>query len=50
MTFPVVKLRVNVTWKNTVFSSGELLCPGDTNAANGCSPGPKTSSKERSEM
>lgn len=50
VTFLVVKPRVGATWRNTAFFSGELLCQGDVNAAERFSPGPKTSSKERSEM
>ena len=50
VTFPVVRLRVSTAWKNTPFFSGELLCQGARNAAEGRSPGPKAASKEWSEM
>lgn len=40
VTFLVVRLRVNATWKNTAFFLGELLCQRAVNAAEGCSPGP----------
>lgn len=50
VTFPVVRLRVSTAWKNTLCSSGALLCQGARNAAEGCSLGPKAASKEWSEM
>jgi hypothetical protein len=47
VTFPVDRLRVSTTWKNTAFFVSELLCQGARNTAEGRSRGPVKGSIKR---